>query len=136
MPVFIACNKSDRMNALSPEFIRKRLEKEMWVPVRIPAPTRIRLVGSPSLTPDAHASLSSSPPTLSLSSCRARSDVILKTTGDLSDTREAVDQAAAITKPGASHDVFRFADCLCSVTYGGISGSKGNVKSLAAFLGA
>ena len=68
--------------------------------------------------------------------CRARSDVILKTTGDLSDTREAVDQAAAITKPGASHDVFRFADCLCSVTYGGISGSKGNVKSLAAFLGA
>ena len=50
--MFIACNKSDRMNALSPEFIRKRLEKEMWVPVRIPAPTRIRLVGSPSLTPD------------------------------------------------------------------------------------
>ena len=62
VPVFIACNKSDRMNALSPEFIRKRLEKEMWVPVRMPAPARIRHVGSPSLTPDAHASLSSSLP--------------------------------------------------------------------------
>jgi hypothetical protein len=31
VPVFIACNKSERMNAFSPEFIKKKLEKEIDV---------------------------------------------------------------------------------------------------------
>ena len=31
VPVLIACNKSERMNAFSPEFVKKRLEKEIEV---------------------------------------------------------------------------------------------------------
>merc|ERR1711934_158067 len=31
VPIFIACNKSERMNAFSPEFVKKRLEKEIEV---------------------------------------------------------------------------------------------------------
>mmetsp|Transcript_7924 Transcript_7924/g.14791 ORF Transcript_7924/g.14791 Transcript_7924/m.14791 type:complete len:270 (+) Transcript_7924:2214-3023(+) len=88
VPIFIACNKADRMNAFSPEFIKKRLEKEI--------------------------------------------DILLSTVGDLSDTKGSEDELVSITtRPG---EPFKFADCLSNVTWGAISGNKGNLKALHAYL--
>mmetsp|Transcript_6207 Transcript_6207/g.15087 ORF Transcript_6207/g.15087 Transcript_6207/m.15087 type:complete len:252 (+) Transcript_6207:57-812(+) len=39
--VFVACNKSERMNAFSPEFIRKRLEQEIEVLTRTVDPEEV-----------------------------------------------------------------------------------------------
>ena len=89
VPIFIACNKSDRMNAFSPEFVKKRFEKEI--------------------------------------------DVLLTTVGDLSDTKGAEEEEVAIakTEPGVA---FKFAQALCPVTTGPVSGLKGNTKALKPFL--
>ena len=88
VPIFIACNKCDRMNAFSTDFIKKRLEKEI--------------------------------------------DVLLSTVGDLSDTKDDEENEVALTTTPQG-EPFKFANCICPVTSGPISATKGNTKALKPF---